>query len=279
MKFNNKQISSFDKTDASFSYSQNTKEKIKLYGYIFKQFLKHKKRTIDVIKQEWDQNTWNFFDVEKFPFASLLNKPITNEEGTYQLEDRIIRLSRKDFSEKYENRWKIILNNAVSKDTPIVELGCGVGNKLFFLWKNGYKNLEGYDISENAIKIARKVNEKYGCNISFGVLDITQQIPLFENKVICTFGCLEQLKHYMDSVLTKIYNAKPKAVIHFEFVKKHSTLISRMYVKSRDYQDNLFNILKKWEKENKIIIKNVEPLRIGSPNIPLTFVEWQIISF
>lgn len=48
-----------------------------------------------------------------------------------------------------------ILNSNVSKQGKILEIGCGYGRVLKFLFDSGYKNLTGVDISDHLIKRAR----------------------------------------------------------------------------------------------------------------------------
>ncbi|MEX0657279.1 MAG: class I SAM-dependent methyltransferase [Nitrosopumilaceae archaeon] len=153
----------------------------------------------------------------------------------------------------------------------------GIGNQLFFLWKNGYKRLEGFDLSENAITLANQINDKFNCGIKFGIADITKDIPSLnlENKVIFTSVCLEQLKHYMKPILDNLLKMKPRMVIHFEFSLEHSTKLSREYVKARDYQTNLLPLLKQMQDEDLIKIVKCEPLGVSSPVINLTFISWK----
>ena len=68
---------------------------------------------------------------------------------------------------KYKKQYLPFLKN-LSKDSKIIELGCGRGLFLNFLKKNGYLNAVGVDISEEQIEIARKndLNVKLG-----GVID------------------------------------------------------------------------------------------------------------
>ena len=68
---------------------------------------------------------------------------------------------------KYKKQYLPFLKN-LSKDSKIIELGCGRGLFLNFLKKNGYLNAFGVDISEEQIEIARKndLNVKLG-----GVID------------------------------------------------------------------------------------------------------------
>jgi 2-polyprenyl-3-methyl-5-hydroxy-6-metoxy-1,4-benzoquinol methylase len=46
-----------------------------------------------------------------------------------------------------------------SKDAEIVDLGCGQGKFLYFLKKQGYKNIRGIDLSPDQVNCARKVTD------------------------------------------------------------------------------------------------------------------------
>lgn len=73
----------------------------------------------------------------------------------------------------------------------------------------------------------------------------------------------------MEKVIQNIIEAKPKRVIHFEFVDRFATKLARNYFDAMDYQKNLLPILESYK-----IIK-IEPLNIGTPLNPLTYIEWK----
>lgn len=52
-----------------------------------------------------------------------------------------------------------------------IDLCCGAGTNSIFLAKNGFK-VTGIDVSETAVKIARKMAEKEGLHIDFKVADV-----------------------------------------------------------------------------------------------------------
>lgn len=49
-----------------------------------------------------------------------------------------------------------MLNRVIPKESAIIELGCGVGRNLAFLWDRGFTNLEGVEINPHAIKLLRE---------------------------------------------------------------------------------------------------------------------------
>lgn len=68
---------------------------------------------------------------------------------------KIDRTRLKKINLEYRYRFRHILKG-LSKDASIVELGCGPGFLLNFLKSQGFEKIEGVDISEEQISIARK---------------------------------------------------------------------------------------------------------------------------
>ncbi len=48
----------------------------------------------------------------------------------------------------------------VAKDAHIIDLGCGEGRIIYLLQRMGYTNVEGVDISESQLRIARQVSDR-----------------------------------------------------------------------------------------------------------------------
>jgi SAM-dependent methyltransferase len=62
----------------------------------------------------------------------------------------------------HEKTLHYIKNNFAGKSIKILDAGCGTGGMLSFLQKNGYTNLHGFDLSEDAVAYA---SNKTGFNI------------------------------------------------------------------------------------------------------------------
>ena len=58
----------------------------------------------------------------------------------------------------------------------VIEYGCGAGNSVVYFAKNGF-DATGIDISENAIRLARRSAERAGVRCSFVVADVLGEIP------------------------------------------------------------------------------------------------------
>ncbi len=195
-------------------------------------------------------------------------------------DGKIFKGKYSDYVEKFQNQIIDVLSEYVNGNS-IVEFGCGPGVNLFLLYKKKIKSLEGYDVSRNAILLAKKHSAEKGYNIKFNVLDLTRPLPdkLIENKIVFTNTCLEQLKHYMPTVLQNILDGKPKLVINFEVDYDSSSSIVKEYFDSVDYQNNLVSELKKLQKENKINIESIKPFSLSlSPVNRLSSIIWKPIN-
>ena len=67
------------------------------------------------------------------------------------------------------------LQQNVSKDKSILDIGCGNGVMLVELGKCGYKNLTGEDYSENAISLAKRVADSENVNVDYQCCDFLAQ--------------------------------------------------------------------------------------------------------
>jgi len=254
-----------------------TFEILKLKAYVLKNRLKQTKRDLKLINADYDTGYWSTFNIENFPFGSLMNLEVNNEIEIYQINNDFYKIPRKIFLDLYEKRILELFEHNVEKNSPVVELGSGIGNILFFLWKSGYRNLEGFDLSNTGICIAKDIAKKFNCDIEFSTLNIVEDIRKnqFNDKTIFTYVCLEQLSNYMDQVLENIINSRPQKVINFEFSINNSTKLARDYHKTRDYQTNLYPKLLDLQKNNLIKIISTQPVGYGRPLVPLTCICWK----
>ncbi|MBM7624637.1 class I SAM-dependent methyltransferase [Sporohalobacter salinus] len=72
--------------------------------------------------------------------------------------------------------WKseeYVINKYFEKEKSILDIGCGTGRTTFELYKKGYTNIIGLDLTPDMIKEANSINEEKGTNIEFVVGDAT----------------------------------------------------------------------------------------------------------
>lgn len=67
---------------------------------------------------------------------------------------------------QYRNRWRQFLPD--EKDNPILDLGCGSGEFLYYLQREGYENLYGVDVSLEQVNAAKEL----------GLTNVTQEDAL-----------------------------------------------------------------------------------------------------
>jgi len=135
-------------------------EKMKLRLYIKK--LKYKKINRDekIIASNYDKGIWNkkYEDIDFESNSGMYGKK-SDSTSLFVKDNKIFKGKYSDYAEKYQNQiFDIISEHA--NNYPIVEFGCGLGVNLFQLHKRKFKNLEGYDISKNAIELEKNIVEK-----------------------------------------------------------------------------------------------------------------------
>ncbi len=90
---------------------------------------------------------------------------------------------------------EVLFGEHFSEEDRLLDLGCGTGRIAFGLWRNGFRRVEGVDISEEMIAGAREYGETHGMEVAFRVGDATD-LPFEEGSfdgVIFGFGGLMQI--------------------------------------------------------------------------------------
>lgn len=270
------------------------KEKIILYRDVFVGLMKKELRNPEKIREEYNDGLYKkYVDVEiwskdKDEISILgLTDPDRFEQNRmsfYRHNEVILKDHYRKIWEIWEKEFVETFSRFISEKDEIVELGCGYGRNLFALRRNNFKNkMTGYDISENAINVGKKLNEKFHSNIEFDILDMTKEFSKqkIENKTVFTYTSLEQTKYHLEKILANLINAKPKQVIHVETIPQllpnnifGITVGLNRYRK--DYQTKLLDILKKYD--NKISIIDLEKVKT-CPSVfnPVMLVRYEVI--
>ncbi len=272
-------------------------QKSRLYTYGFK-FLSTKKQTRDnsTIKQEYDlsayqylltKKIWNEKNLEDLCYIRIINGTLENNNSisTSLFNEKLYSSKLINLKKLYAIKLIKIITKLITPNDTLCELGCGFGKYLFLLRQNGISsNLEGYDISLNGIELARKINSKFETNINFKQFDMTKDLRKidFSNKIIFTHLALEQLKPELENIIGNLIKCKPKEVIHFEHFPqlytsglRHSA--SKIYYDKKDYQTKLFEILSKYDREEKINLISVERFPHAlNPLHEMGVIRWKI---
>ena len=214
--------------------------KLKLLLYFRKESKLNKHRTLVKINEDYEDGVWSK-NHDPLSIISMYEGETTKRQEL-MIEGKHLFFG--SIQEKYPQYLNEIINNLKQyKHEKIVELGCGKGGLLFELNKNEFNNLQGFDLSKNAIKGAKDYAIKNNINIDFDVLDITKKIPNLDDSIIVTHTCLEQLKNNMPTVIENMINANPKLVINFEVDYENCSYFQKKYNESKDYQNNLITEL------------------------------------
>ena len=175
-----------------------------------------------------------------------------------------------DFTKIVLNEFLRFIKNSCNLDEPIVELGCGIGTKLFFLEDHGFTNLVGYELTPNGVKMAREFVKIKNSKIKIQQRDIIKDNIDIKNKTVITFLSLEQLKLNLEFMVDKIITNKPKQVLSFESI--FESIFEKWYAKHSGYQTDYHKLLR--DKE-QIRLLELEEFKVNENLLrPIYFIKW-----
>lgn len=243
-------------------------------------------RTKEVVDRSYNQSTWkrilqtksweNTNSISDF-FDSNIENNIDYDVDSDCMLLLNNKLQRTSLSNKNKAHLQLItelIKKYTKNDDEIVEIGCGYGLNLFYLASQGFQNqMSGNDISEKGIAAAKEINKHFNCNIQFDVVDMTKNLSSIKlkNKTVISVHSFEQIKYDTTNVINDLINAGVSQVIHFEPISdlygiNIRDISSFLYIKARDYQDNLLKTLKSFEKVDKL--KILDSYRLGFATNP-----------
>ena len=279
-----------DKTEQYSRPKEIAVELITLAIYLKIRILGGKRnRTKAYVKSEYNDTAWkNILEGKYWKQTKTLEEfcssvdPSLNHPALFLIHGRFYRTAPINFYRIWNDKIYKLFTKFISEDDEIVEIGCGVGSQSFFLRACKLNNIMyGIDISENSIKAANEINERFHSNIKFKVMDITEPInsDFITNKTVFTAHVLEQLKYQTEKVIQNILRAKPKQVLHFEPVKELfknnlKDIIAKQAMKVKDYPDNLLTTLRKFEKMGLLKITDAHRLYLGAAFNDTSFIRW-----
>lgn len=249
------------------------------------------KRTAKVTKNDYHLTNWkNIYNDKKWlQYDELIDFVLDNNSSTINniqtsyLNDKICSITQSEYAQFRKYILNYHIEQHVKSSQTLVELGCGWGLNIWTLLANNkQRRIEGYELSENGLKSCKEINDHFKCNVYFKNIDLTDlsTFPSFRKKIIYTYHVLEQLKYDSEIVIENILKSKPDMVLHFEPVPElyknsdHEKLV-KQYIKFRDYQDNLLSTLKRFEKDEKIIIVEAKRLYFAAnPLYETCFIKW-----
>jgi 2-polyprenyl-3-methyl-5-hydroxy-6-metoxy-1,4-benzoquinol methylase len=124
----------------------------------------------------------------------------------------------KDYA-AHKERSKFLINNVFSKletqkDDSILEIGCNCGRNLKFLQDEGYTNLTGIDISQEAIDYSKKVYPELNAYLIVSPIEeIIDSFKLKSFDVIFTFAVLMHIHQDSEWVFNRIKRISKKYIV------------------------------------------------------------------
>lgn len=149
-----------------------------------------------------------------------MNDKIKYTKEFYEEEDNVKRYGEAIDKVGLWNSEKIIFEKYISKDDKILDIGCGAGRTTINLYKKGYKNIIGLDLSSSLIEFAKKyvTNNKLDINFVNGDATKLEYPSDYFNVVIFSYNGMQCIpgKKNRDSVLKEVYRVlKPGGLYIF----------------------------------------------------------------
>lgn len=236
---------------------------------------RRKRRTRDRVAEEYDAGYWNAVrtGAEWRSETDLRRYLLSDRERALSRELVAImdglarRVSVRDYYQYRLHAFAELLGRYFDPAEVLVELGCGYGYNLFSLaatWPRA--RFLGFDISPNAIEATRNIAQHFGIadRLHAEILDVTEgSHPNFQalrGRNVFTYFCIEQIPYDVDKVVANILAQRPLRVVHAE---PGTALLNHLnprnwpdflYLRSVDYQNDLHDVLRAFEKQRKLRI-------------------------
>ncbi|WP_271584873.1 class I SAM-dependent methyltransferase [Bradyrhizobium sp. CCBAU 45389] len=229
------------------------------------------KRTANVVDSEYNLLHWQRTLSEKSwtRCASIVDflAPANSASDLRKVDNQICRVAADDYYRYRARALGELLARYTGDATEIIELGAGCGVNLLSLHLNHPDwRLRGFDIAPNGIAAGREIAAYYGLSdrISLDRIDLTDgndpNYPAIADQVVFTYFCIEQIPYDVRKVVDNIIAARPKRVINIEPTTELLNLasprdiVSFLYIRSVDYQTQLFSILDDYERQGRVRI-------------------------
>lgn len=229
------------------------------------------KRTADVVNSEYNLSHWQrMLSAKSWTTAANLGEfliPRNPALGLRKVDNRICKIAADDYYRYRAKALGELLARHAGGATEIVELGAGYGNNLLALHLNHPDwTLRGYDIAPNGVAAGREIIAHYGLSgrISLDRIDLTDgndpSYSAIKDQVVFTYFCIEQIPYDVRKVVDNIIAAKPKRVINIEpttellNLSSPRDIVSFLYIRSVDYQTQLFSTLEDYERQGRVRI-------------------------
>jgi hypothetical protein len=238
---------------------------------IYRLIMRRVERTADVVDSEYNLLHWQkVFANKAWLNAKDLADFLAPADLTLRLRkvnNQILRIDAQRYYQYRTGALGELIARHCGGARQIVELGAGYGYNLFSLHLSHPDwTLKGFDISASGIAAGREIATHFGLadKISLDRIDLTDtadpNLSAIAGEVVFTYFCIEQIPYDVRKVIDNIIAAKPKRVINIEPTTEllkltlPRDLVSLAYIRSVDYQTQLFSTLDKLERDGRIRI-------------------------
>jgi len=238
---------------------------------VYRLILRRVERTADIVNSEYNLLNWQKVLSTKAwinarNLADFLAPPDSTER-LRKVDNQILRIDGQKYYQYRIGALGDLIARHCGNGKQIVELGAGYGYNLFSLHLSHPDwILKGFDIAPNGIAAGREIADHFGLSdrISLDRIDLTNasdpNLPAIAGQVVFTYFCIEQIPYDVQKVIENIIAAKPKRVINIEPTTElldltlPRDLVSLVYIRSVDYQTQLFSTLDQLERQGRIRI-------------------------
>jgi hypothetical protein len=229
------------------------------------------KRTADVVNSEYNLLVWQRVRAARAwtrtnDLGEFLIAPNTTQE-LRKVDNQICRITAEDYYRYRTGALGDLIARHAGPSEQIVELGTGYGYNLFSLHLNHpHWTLKGFDIAPNGIETGREVAAHFGLSdkVVLDRIDLTDgadpNFAAIKGEVVFTYFCIEQIPYDVRKVVDNIIAARPKRVINIEpttellDLANPRDIVSFLYIRSVDYQTQLFSTLEEYERQGRVRI-------------------------
>jgi hypothetical protein len=236
---------------------------------VYRLMMRRVERTADVVNAEYNLVNWQKVLAAKAwtPTKDLADFliPPNPTQALRKLDNQICRIGAQDYYRYRAGALGALIARHAGDARQIVELGAGYGYNLFSLHLSHPEwSFKGFDIAQNGIIAGREIASHFGLSdkVSLDRIDLTNiadpNFSAIAGEIVFTYFCIEQIPYDVRKVVENIIAARPKRVINIEPTTElldltvPRDLVSFLYIRSVDYQTQLFSTLDELEREGRI---------------------------
>jgi hypothetical protein len=236
---------------------------------LYRLAMRRMERTQDKVNSEYDGSHWQkilsrkaWRDTKSLPDFLIFPD---QSQRLRKVDGKILRISAEQYYRYRLSALGELVARHVDGAEKIVELGTGYGYNLFSLHHSHPDwTLKGFDISSNGITIGREIAAHFGISdkVSLDRIDLTDasdpNLAAIAGEVVLTYFCIEQIPYDVRKVIENIIAGRPRRVINIEpttellDLRYPRDIVSLLYIRSVDYQTELFSTLDRLERKGRI---------------------------